>query len=145
LRSSAVVLSVDAFRKITRAVYSNVGSHIELVAPGGDFARAGATGGILQQTLDLDLTETFAGPVSRYTAPRFDVFAYFYFEGSSMATAHVSGLAALLVSQGITDPAAVKASIESTAMDLGTAGRDDTTGHGLMQPAEALKGLGLGQ
>ena len=30
-------------------------------------------------------TETFAGPVSQYSAPRFDAFAYFYFEGTSMA------------------------------------------------------------
>ena len=66
-------------------------SYIELVAPGGDFTRGGATGGILQQTLDLDLVETFTGPVARYRAPRFDVFAYYYFEGTSMATPHVVG------------------------------------------------------
>jgi serine protease len=44
-----------------RAGYSTTASYIELAAPGGDFSRGGATGGILQQTLDLDLVETFAG------------------------------------------------------------------------------------
>ena len=40
---------------------------------------------------------------------------------------------------------AVRKAIESTALDLGPAGRDDEYGHGLIQPAEALKGLGLNQ
>ena len=125
-----------------RASYSTTGNYIELAAPGGDFSR-GATGGILQQTIDLDLTETFAGPVSRYTAPRFDAFAYFYFEGSSMATAHVSGLAALLVSQGVTDPKAIEAILKSSATDLGPTGRDDQYGYGLINARAALRGLGL--
>ena len=125
-----------------RPPYSTTGNYIELAAPGGDFTR-GATGGILQQTIDLDLTETFAGPVSRYTAPRFDAFAYFYFEGSSMATAHVSGLAALLVSQGVTDPKAIEAILKSSATDLGPAGRDDQYGYGLINARAALRGLGL--
>jgi serine protease len=126
-----------------RAVYSNIGSHIELVAPGGDFSRGGATSGILQKSIDLDLTETFAGPVSRYTAPRFDAFAYFYFEGSSMATAHVSGLAALLVSQGLTDPAAIEAILKQSATDLGTPGRDNEYGYGLINARAALRGMGV--
>ena len=126
-----------------RAVYSTSGSYIELAAPGGDFSRGPATAGILQQTLDLDFVETFAGPVSRYTAPRFDVFAYFYFEGSSMATAHVSGLAALLVSQGLTDPAAIEAILKQSATDLGTPGRDNDYGYGLINARAALRGMGV--
>jgi serine protease len=126
-----------------RSVYSTIGSYIELAAPGGDFSRGGALGGILQQTLDLDLVETWAGPVSRYAAPRFDAFAYFYFEGSSMATAHVSGLAALLASQGITDPKAIEAILKQSATDLGASGRDDEYGYGLVNARAALRGLGL--
>ena len=40
-------------------------------------------------------------------------------------------------------PAAIQALMEKTAEDLGPAGRDDTFGHGMIRPAEALKGLGL--
>jgi serine protease len=126
-----------------RATYSTTGRYIELTAPGGDFTRGGSVGGVLQQTLDLDLVETFAGPVSRYRAPRFDAFAYFYFEGTSMATAHVSGLAALLRSQGVTSPAAIEAALEQSATDLGVAGRDDEYGYGLINARAALRGMGL--
>ena len=126
-----------------RASYSTVASYIELAAPGGDFARGGSTGGIVQQTIDLDLTETFAGPVSRYAAPRFDVFAFYAFEGTSMATAHVSGLAALLVSQGVTSPAAIEAILKQSATDLGASGRDNEYGYGLINARAALRGMGL--
>jgi len=126
-----------------RAVYSSVGSFIELMAPGGDFTRGGATSGILQQTYDLDLVETYTGSVSRYRAPRFDSFAYFYFTGTSMATPHVAGFAALLMQQGITSPAAIEAIMKQFATDLGTAGRDDEYGYGLINPRAALRGLGL--
>ena len=113
-----------------RAVYSSVGAFIELMAPGGDFTRGGATSGILQQTLDLDLVETYSGGVSRYRAPRFDTFAYFYFTGSSMATPHVAGFAALLMQQGITSPAAIEAIMKQFATDLGTAGATTNTATG---------------
>jgi serine protease len=126
-----------------RAAYSNAGSFIELVAPGGDFSRGGATSGILQQTLDLDLVETYTGSVTQYRAPRFDSFAYFYFTGTSMATPHVSGFAAMLMQQGITSPAAIEAIMKQFATDLGTPGRDNEYGHGLINPRASLRGLGL--
>ena len=127
----------------TRAGYSTTASYVELAAPGGNFARGGALSGILQQTLDLDLVETYASGVARYTAPRFDAFAFFYFEGTSMATAHVSGLAALLVSQGVTSPAAIEAILKQSSTDLGAAGRDNEYGYGLINARAALRGMGL--
>jgi serine protease len=130
-------------RDIERALYSSVGSFIEIVAPGGDFTRGGATSGILQQTLDLDLVETYLGSVSQYRAPRFDSFAYFYFTGTSMATPHVSGFAAMLMQQGITSPAAIEAIMKQYATDLGNVGRDDEYGYGLINPRASLRGLGL--
>ncbi len=63
-----------------------------------------------------------------------------------MAAPHVAAAAALLFSQGFTDPAAVRAALEQTAERLGGApadGRNDTFGSGLVRPANALPGLGL--
>ena len=113
-----------------------------MVAPGGDIRRDdtgpagvpdGRPDGILQQTFD---------PASAARGNYAD-FHYFYVAGTSQATPHVSAVAALLYRQGIHDPVAIKAAMEQTAEDLGAPGRDDTFGHGLIRPAEALKGLGL--
>lgn len=125
-----------------RAPYSNFGAALDVMAPGGDIRRddTGVNGapdgrpdGILQQTFDPD--EAAAG--------RFDDFAYFFVVGTSQATPHVAALACLLYRQGITDPTAIRRAIESTAEDLGSAGRDDTFGFGLIRPSVALSGLGL--
>jgi serine protease len=128
--------AVDARKQ--RARYSNFGTALDVVAPGGDLRRDddgdGRPDGVLQQAFDPD-TAAITG--------RYDDFAYFFVDGTSTATPHVAALAALLVTQGITDPAAVQAAIESTAEDLGPAGRDDQYGHGLIRPDQALKGLGL--
>ena len=130
--------AVDASKR--RAPYSNFGPELDVVGPGGDLDRDddddGRPDGVLQQTFDPD-TAFFLG--------RYDDFAYFFVMGTSQATPHVAALAALLYRQGITDPAAVQAAIEQTAEDLGSPGRDNNFGHGLIRPSVALKGLGLNQ
>lgn len=60
-----------------------------------------------------------------------------------MATPHVSGFAALLMQQGITNPAAIEAAMKKFATDRGAAGRDDQYGYGLINPRATLRGLGL--
>ena len=132
------VMTVGAVRQNRqRTWYSNTGSYVEIVAPGGDQRDDGSTGGILQQTLDEDFVFPARG------LPRFDTFVYEYFDGTSMATAHVSGFAALLMQQGITDPAAIEAAIKKFATDLGTPGRDDQYGAGLISVRNTLRGMGL--
>jgi serine protease len=125
-----------------RASYSNFGTALDVVAPGGDNDRDdtgsglrpdGRPDGILQQTFDPREAER----------GRYDDFAYFFVDGTSAASPHVAALAALLYHQGITDPKAIQASIQSTAEDLGATGRDDQFGHGLIRPPVALSGLGL--
>lgn len=122
-----------------RAFYSNFGPELDLVAPGGDpFDDAdndGTPDFVFQQTIDPDLAA-----VGDYTS---DVTHYWGFIGTSMSSPHVAAAAALLISQGITDAAAVRAALEQTADDLGAAGRDDRFGHGLINPTKALSGLGL--
>jgi serine protease len=127
--------AVDA-RKV-KAPYSNFGADLDLVAPGGDIRRDdngdGRPDGILQQTFD---------PATAQLG-RYDNFAYFFVVGTSQAAPQVSALAALLARQGVKDPKAIQALMQKTAEDLGTPGRDDQFGWGLIRPSEALKGLGL--
>jgi serine protease len=135
------------------ASYSSTGSYIEIAAPGGDFGAFGAAGGVLQQTLDPDLVETFTRPVAQFGAPRFDALAYFFFTGTSMATPHVSAVAAMLMQQGITSPAAIEAALEQFAVPCNeaqnscassiAANRNNSYGFGLIDARNALRGLGL--
>ena len=127
-------------RSGNRAFYSNTGSHIEIAAPGGDTRdTAAGTGSIWQSTLFFpDQDPTVVG-----FNPRFDRYQEIGYTGTSMATPHVCGEAALLVSRGITNPAAIEAIIERTAKDIGAAGKDTSFGYGLIQPRAALFGVGV--
>ena len=120
----------------SRAPYSNVNDYVEITAPGGDLDEDlnddGYGDGIVQQTLD-DVVSVGV----------FNQFAYVFFQGTSMATAHVSGLAALLMDQGISTPIAVEHAIRAFATDLGPQGRDNETGYGLISPRTTIRGLGL--
>jgi serine protease len=140
----AGVVAVGAVgRSLDVAYYSTTGSFVEISAPGGDLRLNPTNGGVLQQTLDLDLIETYDLPPSQYGPPRADSFAYYHFQGTSMATPHVSAFAALLMQQGITSPAAIEAAMKQFATDKGAPGRDDFYGHGLINPRATLRGLGL--
>ncbi len=66
-------------------------------------------------------------------------------DGTSMATPHVAGAAAAVWSSNPTATAAeVRAALTSTAEDLGTAGRDNNFGYGLIRTANAIAALGGG-
>jgi serine protease len=67
---------------------------------------------------------------------------YDAWDGTSMATPHVSGVAALVwgACPGAT-AAQVRAALTSSALDLGTAGRDNTFGFGLVRACRAAKAL----
>ncbi len=96
------VVSVAATgRNGGRASYSNFGNLVDVAAPGGE-QRTGRSDGILS-TLN-----------SGQTAPAGDI--YEYYQGTSMATPHVAGAAALLYSlnPSIT-PAEVESILETTA------------------------------
>jgi serine protease len=138
------VVSVAAVdRGKGHAYYSTTGSYIELSAPGGSERGFGNTGLVYQQTFDFNFTDTFLRDPAQYAAPRFDMFGYIGYIGTSMAAPHVAGVAAMLMQQGITDPAAIEDILERTAVDLGRAGRDDEFGFGLVDARAALRGLGI--
>jgi serine protease len=125
------------------AYYSSSGSYVELAAPGGSERGFGRDGLVWQQTFNFEFTDTFLLPPSEYHAPRFDVHAIVGYIGTSMAAPHVSGLGAMVMQQGITDPAAIEAALEKFAIDLGAAGRDDLYGFGLIDARATLRGLGM--
>ena len=67
---------------------------------------------------------------------------YAYYNGTSMATPHVAGVAALVWSNNPNCTATqVRNALKSTAIDLGTPGRDDKTGYGLVQAKAASDAL----
>jgi serine protease len=111
-----------------RCSYSQYGTDLDVVAPGGDANvdqnHDGFGDAIVQQT--------FSGNPN--------VFNYYGFTGTSMATPHVSAVAALVKSNksGYTN-AQVRAAIENTCKDLGKAGWDNKTGWGLVNAAAAIQ------
>ena len=125
------VISVGATRfDQTKTGYSNYGPNLDVMAPGGDMTvdqnGDGYNDGIFQ--------ETFNGPANTCNN-----FGYWLFSGTSMATPHVAGTAALLLANGnATTPDQIKTALETTALDLGSAGRDDNYGWGLIDAAKAL-------
>jgi serine protease len=67
---------------------------------------------------------------------------YAYLDGTSMATPHVSGVAAIVWSANPSaSNTAVRSALESTALDLGAACRDNDFGYGLVQALAATNAL----
>ena len=102
-----------------------------MVAPGGDLKvdqNGDAYGdGILQQTYKR------AGDGEIF-------WGYSFMEGTSMAAAHVSGVAALLIANGnASSPAEVRRALESSAKDKGAEGWDEGYGWGIVDAFAALQ------
>ena len=107
--------------------YTNRGPDLDLVAPGGDLYMDqngdGYGDGVLQQTFDRSTNN----------------WGYWFYEGTSMAAPHVSGVAALVIASDIvTAPDHVRLALQQTAKDLGISGRDNTYGWGLLDAYAAL-------
>jgi hypothetical protein len=123
------VLSVGAVSEYkSLAYFSQRNSMVDLVGPGVDILSALPMSG--QCTICSDLG--WLMPVSEYA----------YLDGTSMASPHVAGVAALLWSSNPSLSAndIYNAMIE-TAEDLGIAGRDDSYGYGLVDAVAALEHL----
>ncbi len=87
------------------------------------------------------------GPVVDIAAPGVDIYSsviggYAYYSGTSMATPHVSGLLALLMSQFPSyTPTQLEELLYSTAVDLGDPGFDQFFGWGRIDASSAIFGL----
>jgi serine protease len=127
------VSAVDIGANVTS--YSNFGSTIDVAAPGGDFS------------YDLNFDNYPDGVLSTFTqivkngAPTADTQTYAFNQGTSMAAPHVAGVAALIkATNSLLTAAQIRARIEDNAIDLGSEGRDDYYGHGLINAYAAVSG-----
>jgi serine protease len=128
--------------------YSNWGAEIDVAAPGGntkvDQDGDGKPDGVVQNTV-------VPGNISKTD--------YLWFMGTSMASPHTAGVAALLVGAGVNKPAAVEDLLRATARkpkkskDAVKGRIDDHYGAGIIDAGAALRksrmvkgagGLGLG-
>jgi serine protease len=120
------------------AAYSNDGSGLTLVAPGGgpDAALAGDPNCHPEQPPGRDIYQvTFAGGSPRvFGTPS-------GYEGTSMATPHVTATAALIIASGVIgrhpSPAQLTARLRATARKLGGGGDERLYGAGLVNAAAA--------
>jgi subtilisin family serine protease len=118
---------------------------------------AGAFGGTLGTTVtnipSVTATDTdgaaMKGQLGQSATVGIKASNYAYFDGTSMATPHVSAVAALVWSYFPTCTGAqIRTSLNNSALDLGTAGRDTKYGYGLVQAKAAydrIKSLGCGK
>lgn len=116
------VIAVSASdRNDKLASFSSRGAQVDIAAPGVD---------VVQQTI----CEGGKGKCEKFPA----------FNGTSMATPHVAGAAALLVSQGVTDPDAIERALKSSARVIDPS--DDAKklyGAGVLDAAGAVKQTAL--
>ena len=127
---NGIITVAAAGRAGQRAFYSNFGSLVEIAAPGGSSTDAPSTG--VLSTLNSGAMT----PVPN------DPF-YQYYQGTSMATPHVSGIASLMLSVNPSlTPAQVLAMIQTTARAFPTGTvRDCTTalcGAGIIDAGAAV-------
>ncbi len=122
---------------VAAVIYNNV--------PG---SLSGTLGGVATSIPSVGISQTdgaaLGGQLGAATSVTVETGNYAFFDGTSMATPHVSGVAALVWSHnpGCTN-AEIRAVLGSTAEDLGVAGRDNAYGHGLVQAKAAVDFLAL--
>jgi len=125
------------------ASYSNIGvSVVNVAAPGGDFAYTGTdnctVAGITRPCYVFDgvfapgaVFQPKKGPAQNYS---------FWAAGTSMATPHVSGVAALIVGKyGKMSPADLRTRIQNSAVDIFKPGADPQSGNGRLDAVGALQ------
>ena len=112
----------------TTALFSGTLGDSSVLIPGVGIS--GTDGAILLG--ELDKTATITNTAGHYA----------YYDGTSMATPHVAGVAALVWSHDLScTNADIRSALAATAFDLGTAGRDNAYGYGLVQAENAVLAL----
>ena len=117
------------------ARYSNYGrSGVSVAAPGGNVGASitAACSGFTIVTSVIVCRNRFYNSPTSWSGFSLGI------SGTSMASPHVAGLAALIASEGDTDPARIRARIQQSADDLGEPGMDPRYGHGRINVRAAL-------
>lgn len=128
------VIAVGATRfDEQKAYYSNAGTSLDIVAPGGDINvdqnNDTYADGVLQQT---------------FAANQYKNFGYYFYQGTSMAAPHVSGVAALILASNPSfTPDQIRNTLQSSADDLGDPGWDTDFGWGLLNADAALPSVAI--
>ncbi|RMG97922.1 MAG: peptidase S8 [Deltaproteobacteria bacterium] len=123
---AVAVGAVDYEGKLT--FYSNWGDAQDVTAPGGD-TRSDKNGdgypdGVLQNTIQI------GRPAEN---------GYLWFQGTSMASPHAAGVAALVVSEGVTNPDEVERILKETARHPEGRAWDPKYGAGIVDAAAAVE------
>ena len=145
-RAPSVIAVGATTENACRAVYSNVGRGLDILAPGGGADAKDDPTCVTGQPRGRDIFQTtfpWAGledrPRGSSAFRRFGLPSGFI--GTSMAAPHVSAAAALVIASGILGPdptpAAVQQRLQATAIDAGVAGYDEAYGYGRLDAAGA--------
>lgn len=112
------VVTYDCPRPFETATFSTHNRSVDVIAPGVN----------ILSTVPRRVTERVVTP------------GYALKDGTSMAAPYVAGVAALVMAsnRGALSTYQVMSQIENTAVDIGAKGRDDFSGHGIVNPRAAV-------
>jgi subtilisin family serine protease len=121
------------------ASYTNFGSsRINFAAPGGDVQLTTTDRCVV--AVFLSFCANFDLVLSDGTGD-FPSYSFIWAGGTSMASPHAAGVAALIVGKhgGSMQPSAVEAALRASADDIGTPGKDDFSGQGRVDALRAVE------